>query len=98
MGEKDPTHRDTMLNRWFVSRHDNVHQILRNKRFIVDQRNISQPFPERPDWEVEREPERREPSMLSLDEPDHRRLRNIVSKAFTPRAVEDFHPRITRVG
>lgn len=97
MREKDPMHRDPMLNRWFVSRHDSVRQILRDKSFLVDQRNLGQPFPERADWEVEMEPEPRDPSMLSLDEPDHRRLRSIVSKAFTPRAVEDFRPRIAEI-
>ena len=34
------------------------------------------------------------PSMLSLDPPDHRRLRALVSKAFTPRAVNALEPHI----
>ena len=32
--------------------------------------------------------------MLSSDEPDHTRLRNIVQRAFTPRLVEGLRPRI----
>ena len=32
--------------------------------------------------------------MLDLDEPDHRRLRNLVQKAFTPRVVDEMRPRI----
>ena len=32
--------------------------------------------------------------MLNADPPDHTRLRRIVSKAFTPRAIEDVRPRI----
>lgn len=37
------------------------------------------------------------PSMLVLDEPEHRRLRRLVAHAFTPRAVEAMRPRITAI-
>ncbi|HEY2093535.1 MAG TPA: cytochrome P450 [Thermoanaerobaculia bacterium] len=36
-------------------------------------------------------------NMLDLDEPDHRRLRNLVQKAFTPRVVDDLRPRIEQI-
>ena len=36
-------------------------------------------------------------SMLNSNPPDHTRLRTIVSKAFTPRAVAQLHPRIERI-
>ena len=33
-------------------------------------------------------------SILNLDPPDHTRLRRLVSKAFTPRSIENLRPRI----
>ena len=35
--------------------------------------------------------------MLSVDPPDHTRLRRLVSSAFTPRRVEELHPRVQTV-
>lgn len=35
--------------------------------------------------------------MLSVDEPDHRRLRGLVSKAFTPRYMESLRPRVQQM-
>ncbi len=37
------------------------------------------------------------PSFLSLDPPDHTRLRRLVSKAFTPRTVARLEPRIDAI-
>lgn len=36
-------------------------------------------------------------SMISSDPPRHRRLRNLVTQAFTPRAVAQLEPRITAI-
>jgi len=40
---------------------------------------------------------RERPSFLSLDPPDHTRLRRLVSKAFTPRTVARLEPRIRAI-
>lgn len=36
-------------------------------------------------------------NMLNSDEPDHRRLRNLVHKAFTPRMLNELEPRIQQI-
>jgi cytochrome P450 len=36
-------------------------------------------------------------TMLTVDEPDHRRLRSLVSKAFTPRYIESLRPRVQQM-
>ena len=36
-------------------------------------------------------------NMLNTDEPDHRRLRNLVHKAFTPRMIMQLQPRIEAI-
>lgn len=36
-------------------------------------------------------------TMLTVDEPDHRRLRTLVSKAFTPRYIEGLRPRVQEI-
>jgi len=36
-------------------------------------------------------------TMLTVDEPDHRRLRRLVSKAFTPRYIEGLRPRVQQI-
>lgn len=35
--------------------------------------------------------------MLTVDEPDHRRLRGLVSKVFTPRYMESLRPRVQKL-
>ena len=35
--------------------------------------------------------------MLDRDPPDHTRLRGLVSKAFTPKALESLRPRIQQI-
>jgi hypothetical protein len=40
---------------------------------------------------------RRQPSMLYRDPPDHTRLRAVVSRTFTPRAMEVWRPRVQQL-
>ncbi len=90
---RDPVHRSRLMDMWVFSRHADVDAVLRDfRRFSSDQRK--------------RDPARQrrsalaqipDPTILFLDPPDHTRLRTLVNKAFTPKAVADLEPRIRRM-
>lgn len=88
-----PTHFDSELVRLVVTDHDQVHDILRHKEMWSDPRKGN---PESFSQFL-LPPEGEEPSMLLMDDPDHKRLRSLVSGSFTPRAVEAWRPRIRAV-
>lgn len=93
--ERAPVHFDPEVRQWVLTRHDDVEWVLRNKEFWVDPRKAN------PDTFVANfdptQGVRDEPSMLFLDDPEHRRLRNLVNRAFTKRAVEALRPRIREI-
>ena len=69
-----------------VGRHADCSAILRDPRSSSERNNSLLAPPE-----VRAQ---RAPSFLSLDPPDHTRLRRLVSKAFTPRAIARLEPRV----
>ena len=86
---RDPVHRSRLMDQWVFSRYADVDAILRDHRhFSSDPRKraASRRRGSLPNVE--------EPSMLFLDPPDHTRLRALVNKAFTPRAVAALEPHI----
>jgi cytochrome P450 len=72
--QRDPIHRDTELGRWVFTRHDDVWEILRNPEYWSDPRKGN------PDSFARRflGSSDEEPSMLLMDNPRHRRLRELV--------------------
>ncbi len=77
---KDPVHRMRLVEAWALTRYEDVQDVLiDHKRFTNAERNY--------DYMQYR-------TFLDLDPPDHTRLRGLVSKAFTPRAVRELGPRI----
>ena len=85
-----PVHRSRLLQGWVFTRHADVNAILRDhRRFGTDPRKGTIPALRRAML-----PPPEEYTMLMLDPPDHTRLRALVNKAFTPRAVAALEPRI----
>ena len=95
--ERDPVHRSRLAGGWVLSRYEDVIGVLRDPSWSSDERNWSR-FPTyRARGARAGLPDPYEThvaSMLRLDAPDHTRLRSLVSKAFTPRAVEAMRPRV----
>lgn len=92
----DPVHWDEQLKRWFVTDHRLVREVLRSKEFCVEARKASPESFARRIAEAGGESEPR-PSMLGLDDPDHRRLRSFVSRAFSPGAMPTLRPKVVAV-
>jgi cytochrome P450 len=92
--EADPVHHDVVLNRYVLTRAEDVERVLWDRSLSVDPRKAA-PGSFEANF-VLTHPDR-EPSMLLSDPPYHTRLRKLVSKAFTARAVEDMRPRIQAI-
>jgi cytochrome P450 len=82
---------------WLVTRYEDVAGVLKDDRFAKDPHNAQdqEQRAERP-W-VPGFLKPLEQNMLDLDDPDHRRLRSLVSKAFTPRLIEQLRGRIESI-
>lgn len=85
---------------WLVTRHSLVHAALRDRRLgrAFDHRysyeEFGRPLPDER-WSRFRASEQW--SLLNLEPPDHTRIRNLVSKVFTPKAVAALRPRIEAI-
>lgn len=88
--------KDELFNRYIVGRFEDVQQILNDRDLNVDPRK-AEPSSFSAMFRQRFADDTREPSMLFLDPPDHTRLRALVSKAFTPRAIEKMRDRIGEI-
>lgn len=79
---------------WLVTRYDDVARVLKDDMFAKDKLNAMDPEQRAKTPWVPGFLKPLERNMLDLDDPDHARLRALVSKAFTPRLVEQLRGRI----
>jgi cytochrome P450 len=89
--EGAPVFYDDVLERWFVTRHEDVRACLRDRRLgrnfrhVMSSTEIGVPELD-PRWQAFWTTERW--SLLWLEPPEHTHMRKLVAAAFTPRAVE----------
>src|SRR5919112_1430308 len=92
-----PVWRTTLPDRrvaWLVTRYDDVARVLKDDTFAKDKLNAMDPEQRAKTPWVPGFLKPLERNMLDLDDPDHARLRALVSKAFTPRLIERLRGRI----
>lgn len=103
MREESPVHLQPGLDGetpiWFVTRYDDVVALLTDdERFVLDPvRALTAEELEARAAEGFQPDARVNENLLTKDGEDHRRLRRLVTKAFTPRIVEGLRPRIQEI-
>ena len=87
--QRNPIHHDDVMNAWLITSFDAFVQVIQDPRFSVDVC----------EWEAYEPATHRDlmrfraiddANLFSLPQTDHRRVRRLVSKAFTPRAVREL--------
>jgi cytochrome P450 len=94
---EDPVHRDAELGRFFLTRFEDVRAVVSNRSLSVDPRKAQADSYFRRMLATNEPLGAFEPSMLHLDDPDHKRIRGLVSQAFNQRAVDTFRLRIRAI-
>ncbi|HEX3780246.1 MAG TPA: cytochrome P450 [Pseudonocardiaceae bacterium] len=74
---------------WLATRYDDVKTVLADPRFSMNTlgRDVPRPVPL----------VQNNPSILTMDPPEHSRLRKLVAKAFTARRIELLRPRTQQI-
>ena len=97
--EHAPVSRYQPTGQWLVARHRDVAALLRDRRLgrTYAHRHSHEEFG-RPAPDPAHEPFHtlNDHGLLDLEPPDHTRIRRLVSRAFTPRRVEELRPTVAR--
>ncbi|MEV6977903.1 cytochrome P450 [Kitasatospora sp. NPDC093806] len=99
--EHQPVHRTTLpsgVEAWLVTRYADARQALADSRLSKNPVHHSEAAHRNGRVGI---PGERQANLmthlLNIDPPDHTRLRRLVSKAFTPRRVAEFEPRVQQL-
>lgn len=93
MRDVDPVH-EHPLGFWLVTRYDHVSALLRAD-LSVEPRNLAGGLIADQFQELDEADTVARRSMLDRDPPDHTRLRRLVTKVFTPKAIAALEPKVT---
>lgn len=89
--DQAPVYRNEELNFWALSRHEDVLHGFRNSTALSNQYGVAlDPISRTPDAH-------KVMSFLAMDDPEHLRLRTLVSKGFTPRRIRELEPRVAEL-
>ena len=91
---REPVHQDRMFDRLVLTRAVDVEAVMNNRRLASDPRKSRLGSFSRVQLTVD---ETFRPLILHMDDPDHKRMRDLVVKAFNQAAVDAMRPRITEV-
>lgn len=92
-----PVYNDARLARWFLTRYADIQAVVADRSLSVDPRKTQPGSYSRRIIIGDAPVETVELTMLHLDDPDHKRLRGLVTQAFNQRAVDAAEPRITAI-
>lgn len=96
--EAAPVHHLDLTQSWLVTRYEDVREMQRERTMSVRIQNATRtPAVEAELALIEAQGGRGRTSMLRQDGEDHTRLRRLVSRAFTPKAVKDWRERTEEI-
>ncbi|MFD7662177.1 cytochrome P450 [Streptomyces sp. NPDC059788] len=89
---------------WVVTRFDVLREVMRDQRFVNDPSGVPGYAGDDPRtrlFQLFGVPEHLQryltETIITMDPPDHTRLRRLVSRAFTARRIQDLRPRVERI-
>ena len=91
---REPVHQDRMFDRLVLTRAADVEAVMNNRNMASDPRKSRPGSFSRVRLKMD---ETFRPLILHTDDPDHKRLRDLVNKAFNQVAIDAMRPRITEV-
>ncbi|HRI72512.1 MAG TPA: cytochrome P450 [Polyangium sp.] len=82
---------------WILARYADVSEALKDPRLLNDRMRAQSKKSPLDRWWMPRIVRAFETSMVAQDDPNHRRLRNLVHMAFTPKMIEQLSARVTEI-
>ncbi len=100
MRENAPVYKGKLIfgkDVYLITRYNDVMDAFKDPRLVKNAGNATGKDGKRADAWMPRILHALQNNMLNTDDPDHRRLRNLVHKAFTPRMIQQLEPKIEQI-